>query len=500
MAQMVECGACDTLFRVSDEVIIHSKKFYPGERGSPKLDQFKRVPLATAPAPVGMQTMQYAEFKHSEELGPASPLRVIAGLAGAGLMLVIALLFLFSGSPGGTFTELILSSKLIVAAFASVFGFALLVYANPRARMKAGFFGLLLGAGVISIPIFKNDDKFLLRTGHDLEEGASKLTVSKEDVVVIDPLESRFGTKPLESERERLKTKNGTGNVYGVYLTNLVERNIYSVRDYLFRETGALPSSHPYPRNKGDYLMVLTGVEGDLDSVARVAAVLGKVEETHPDMGLLVVRVDNGQFVAASAEKVNNQNDPEFYTLNLRELGSIDLGRVERAVDRLALAKPSIFQADVNRMLVDLMGKHGVRFHGSIARALLVWAAEPGPAGEAALKIIRKYTAEGTAVPETLVELIVKEKVMGAAPAIRELWLSNPNLWQSRYVKFGLAVEPDVLAQVNAENQALRRSALTILGEIGTEKSLPALWALKKDAEPSIRVLAERAIAEIGTR
>jgi len=500
MGQTVECGACDIPFMVNDDVIIHLKKFYPGERGDPGLNHFKRVPLATAPAPEGMQTMQYAEFKHPEQLGPTSPLRVIAGIAGAALMFVIALLFLFSGSPGGMFNGLVLSSKLIIAGFVSLLGFALLVYANPRARLKAGFFGLLLAAGVISIPFYRNDDESTRRAGQDPVEAASKPTVSKEVITEIDELESRFGTKPLETERERLKTKSGTGNVYGVYLTGLVERNMYSARDYLFRETGAHTSSHPYPRNKGDYLMLLTGVEGDLSSVARVAASLGEVEETHPDMGLLVVRVDNELFVAASAEKVNNQSDPEFYLLNMRELGSIDLDRVERAVDRLALAKPSIFKADISRMLVELMGKPGVRFHGSIGRALLVWAAEPGPAGEAALKIVRKYTAEETPVPETLVDLIVKGKVVGAAPAIRDLWLSNPNLWQSRYVKFGSAIEQDVLAQVNAENQALRRSALTILGEVGTEKSLPALRTLGNDAEPSIRVLAERAVAEIGTR
>ncbi len=500
MGQMVECGACDASFKITDEVIIHSKRFYPGERGNLGLDRFRRVPLASAPAPKGMQTVQYAEFKHPEQLGPASPVRVIAGIAGAALILITGLLFLLSGTSGGMFSGLALSNKLIVACFASVVGFALLVYANPRARLKAGFFGLLLAAGVISIPFYQKDNESTRRAERGPIETAFNPTDSEDVAAESDDLESRFGTKPLEIERERLKTRSGTGNVYGVYLTNMVERNIYSARDYLFRETGAHPSSHSYPRNRGDYLMLLTGVEGDLNSVARVAAQLGEVEETHPDMGLLVIKVNNDLFVAASADKVNNQSDPEFYLLNMRELGSIDLDRVERAVDRLALAKPSIFQGDISRMLVELMGKPGVRFHGSIARALLIWGAEPGPAGGAALKIVRKYTAEGTPVPEPLVDLVIKEQTVGAAPAIRDLWILNPNLWQSRYTKFGSVIEEDVLAQVNAENQALRRSALTILEEVGTEKSLPALRTLGKDSEPSIRVLAERALTKIGTR
>ena len=499
MERMVECGGCDTRFRINDEVIIRAKKFYPGERGELGVNRFQRVPLSAAAAPEGMQTMRYADFNHPEQLGPASPLRVIAGVAGAAIMIITALLFLFSGSPGGTFSGMSLFNKLVVGGFVSLLGFSLLVYANPRARLKSGFFGLLMAAGVICIPFFVKTDIVRDKGIEPMADGSEPL-FPVEDVDPLVGLREHFGTKPLEVERSRLEKEGGRTNAFGIYLTNLVQRNIYIARDYLTRETEAAESSHPYPRDDGDYLMLLTGVEMDIDTVAKIAGNLGAVVETHPELGVIVVKVENEQFVAGSAEKLNDETDPAFYQLNMRELDSIDIDRVERAVGRLASAKPKIFRADISRMLVELMGKQGVRFHGEIARALLVWAEEPGPAGKAALEAVKSLAIQGIPVSETLVELVVKEQPEGAAAAIHELWLAKPNLWQSSYVEFGGQIEEKVLGQINAEDSTLRRSALVILGDVGTEKSLPALKKLSTDKEASIRVLAERAVSEINDR
>ncbi|MBG7607168.1 MAG: HEAT repeat domain-containing protein [Verrucomicrobia bacterium] len=500
MERMVECGGCDTRFRINDEVIIRSKKFYPGERAGLDLNRFKRVPLSAAAVPEGMETMRYADFNHPEQLGPTPPLRVIAGIAGAGMMIITALLFLFSGGSGGAFSGMELSNKLVIGGFISILGFVLLLYANPTARLKAVFFGILMAAGVICIPLFVKGDDIIREKGPEPMVGGTEPLFPVEAVDPLEVLKERFGTKPLESERSRLEEGGGVAKAYGVYLTNLVQRNMYTARDYLIREILAAPSSHPYPRDDGNYLMLLTGVEGDLETVASIAGKLGSVVETHPDLGVIVVRVDNEQFVAGSAEKLNDASDPAFYQLNMRELMSIDIDRVERAVERFAAAEPKIYRTDISRMLVELMGKPGVRFHGEIARALLSWAEDTGSAGKAALQAVKRYTTEDIPVPATLVELVVKEQTEGAAPVIHELWLKKPNLWQSGYVKFGEAIEQDVLEQVNAESATLRRSALVILGEIGSEKSLPELRKLVDDEEPSIRVLAQRAVAQISGR
>jgi len=500
MERMVECGGCDTRFRINDEVIIRSKKFYPGERSGPGLSRFQRVPLSAAAVPEGMQTMRYADFNHPEQLVPASPLRVIAGVAGVALMAIVALLFMFSKEPGGTFSEMTLFNKLVIGGFVSVLGFVLLVYANPRARLKAGFFGLLLGAGVVCIPFFVKGTMPVRDKGFEPMAGNFRPHFPDETADPLEDLKERFGTKPLEAERDRLEEDGGGAKAYGVYLTKLIQRNMYTARDYLIREADAAPSSHPYPRDDGNYLMLLTGVEADFASVAAMVANLGAVSETYPELGVIVVEVDNDQFVAGSAEKLNNKDDPAFFELNMRELASIDLDRVSRSVERLAQVEPKIYRTDISRILIDLMEKPGVRFHGEIARALLIWAEDPGPAGKAALEIVKEYTTAGTPVPEALVDLVVKGKAKGAASAIHALWLQTPTPWQSRYVKFGEEIEQDVIAELDAEDLPLRRSALTILGQVGTEKSLPAVRKLLDDSDSGLRILAERAIAEITGR
>jgi HEAT repeat protein len=61
-------------------------------------------------------------------------------------------------------------------------------------------------------------------------------------------------------------------------------------------------------------------------------------------------------------------------------------------------------------------------------------------------------------------------------------------------------IEPSVLEQLDSEKSPLRRSAINLLGKIGTENSLPALNRLIAAEDPEIRVLAERAIKAIKGR
>jgi hypothetical protein len=499
MERMVECGGCDARFRINDDVIMRSRKFYPGERKVPELNRFQRVPLSAA-APEGLQTMRYAEFNHPEQLEPASPQRIIAGIIGVAAMTIVALLFIFSDASSGTFANMPMENKLIVAGFVSLLGVILLFYANPKARVKAVFFGLLLAGGLVSLPFFVNGVPTTEKTAvENYNDPVDPLSPDEEN----DPLAAlreRFTTKPLESEQERVE-KSGTGQkAYGVYITGMLQENIYTVRDFLIRDTGAGPSSHPYPRDDGDYLMVLTGVSMEIEEIAAIAGRLGKTAEIHPEIGLVVVRVDNAQFIAGSADKLTNKEDPDFYDLNRRELESIDMDRVMEAVERLADSKPAIYRADISRILTELMGKPGIRFHDELARALLVWSEEPGAAGEAALGALRKKASSGDAVSENLVKLVTREKPDGAAQVINSLWVTNPVLWDNHYVKFGSAIELGVLAQINSENKPLRQSAIKLLAQVGTEKSLPALGKLIDSEDPEVRILAERAIAKIGER
>lgn len=501
--RMVECGACDARFRINDDVILRTKKFYPGERDTPDLNRFQRVPLSAA-APEGFQTIRYAEFNHHQQLEPASPQRIIAGVIGVGTMLLIALMLIFSAGPGSTFGTMPLANKLVIAGFVSALGVGLLIYANPKARAKAGLFGLLLAAGLVSLPFFFESSSIapIADSGDrsDYTDPVEPLFPPDDDTDPLTALRERFSTKPLETEQARMENLGGGKKAYGIYLTNLIQRNIYTVRDFLIRDTRADASSHPYPRDNGDYLMILTDVSMDIAEVAEIAGRLGATREIHPEIGVIVVSVDNEQFADGAAEKLNNKDDPAFYDLNRRELESLDMDRVKRAVERLAAAQPKIYRADIAAHLTQLMAKPGIRFHDELSRALLVWAEDLDPPGRIALDVLRRKITAGDSVSEDLVALVSKAKIQEAIPSVHTLWTSSPVVWQSSYAEFGPAIEPGVIEQLGTENAPLRHSAIKLLEQIGTDGSLPALRKLLESDDPEIRVLAGRAITKITER
>lgn len=502
MGRMVECGACEHRFRIVEDVVMRSKKFYPGEHKSQILNRFQRVPLPAA-APVGLRTAQYAKLKSPADLEPTSPQRIIAGAFGVLLMLPVALLLIFAGNPGGVFDAMPTQSRLVIAAFASLLGVALLTYANPRARLKGFVIGLILSAALISLPfIFKPK----LPTTASTPSTTNAITYRDPEPLFpeaeLDPyvvLREKFGTDPLVNEQERLASSSSSKKALGLFLINLREANRFLVRDHIIRAAGA-ESAHPFPRENSSYLMVVSGTTLNLDQIAGLAAELGQDVEIHHEIDLVSVRVNNDSLVSGPSDKLNNKNDPAFFDLNRRELESIDLNRIEAAVRRLADAEPRIYRDDITRRLVRLMTEDGVTFHAIIARALIVWAEEPGPAGNAAMTTLTRKHEAGEVIPEELVALIVKEKNTAVIPILSELWQTNSTQWESHYANLGPAAEDSVLKILPETENQLTRSAIRILGRTGSSKSIPALEKLSSSRDNEVRVLVAQALTSIRAR
>ena len=194
-------------------------------------------------------------------------------------MVMIGLAMLLSSGPAGTFSLMPMTDKLLIAGFFSAVGLVLLLYGNPNSRGKAVLFGLLLAAGVLSVPVFVNSDPLANTSG--TTPGAPPSPggplFPEDEIDPLQALRKRFGTQPLEKEQTSDLTDDAR-NAFGIYVTGMLERNKYTVRDYLVRSTGADLSSHPYPRDEGNYLVVLTGVGKPIEQVARIA---GKTR-SHP--------------------------------------------------------------------------------------------------------------------------------------------------------------------------------------------------------------------------
>ncbi|RYD48348.1 MAG: hypothetical protein EOP85_03730 [Verrucomicrobiaceae bacterium] len=505
----VECGGCEHRFKINDEVIVRTKKFYPGERSGPALNRFQRVPLhGGGETQTAFKQMRYGNMPDPAVLEPASPQRIIAGAVGVAGMAFMALLLMFGGNRGGMLDGMVFSSRLLMAAFACLVGVLALVYANPKARLKAMSVGLLLVAGLMAVPFFfttgsvpleqQGKGSLAIPTASETKAG-DKDAEGTEDAEIV-ALRIRIGTGPLVSEIEKLAREDSSQRAMGLWLRGLDNNNKLLVRDYILRVTNADPTSHLYPREGGDYLMVVTRISQTLQELSALAAAIGPTERIYPDISVIEVQVRNENFVEGSLQKLSDKDDPAFYDLNKRELESIDLQRVERAVQRLGGAEPKIYRADISRKLIELLSDDSVTFKGTICSALAVWAEEPGPAGQAALTEVKRLMLANQEVPREIVVLVVKERNPGIIPLLETLWKQNPTHWESLYGDYGPAVEPSLLKAFPETEGMLRYSAVRLLGRVGGADSLPVLETVSGVTDPELRVLIEQAQRSIRSR
>jgi hypothetical protein len=313
-------------------------------------------------------------------------------------------------------------------------------------------------------------------------------------------LRNLIGTAPLASEIERLTREGSNKRAVGLWLRGLSVQNRFLVRDYIMRVTDADPQSHYYSRGGGDSLMVVTGITKSLDEVAKISSILGSLEKVYPEISVVEIRVNNESFIGGPIEKLTDKRQPEFYYLNKRELESIDLERIARAVQRLADAEPKIYRNDITRKLISLLEAPGVTFKGDICRALAVWSEQPGPAGDAALKEAKDLLDRKVEVPQEIIALIVKEKNAGVVPVLDALWLRNPTSWESLYGDLGPAAEAALIRRLPEAEGMLRQSVVRLLGRVGGADSLPLLDAAATGANAELKVLLEKSSASIRGR
>ena len=285
-----------------------------------------------------------------------------------------------------------------------------------------------------------------------------------------------------------------------MWLRDLREENRYLIRDYILRTTGAAQETHYYPRDKGDFLLVVTGIDDSLEAIAKKTSVFGTVQKIYEDISVVEVTVNNITFVGGDIKKLTNKDDVEFYTLNNQELDSIDLERVHAAVRRLAQVEPKVYRIDITRKLLTMLESPSIAFKSDICSTLAVWSEKPGPAGDAALKEVKVIMSKRAPVPREMISLIVKEKNTEGIPILDELWHQKPSDWESLYGDFGPPIELRVIRGLASDDGGQRQSAVRLLGRVGGEESLPVLKAATAGADSEMRVLIEKATASILSR
>jgi hypothetical protein len=502
--RMVECGVCQHRFQIREDVIVRIRKFYPGEKRSYGLGRFQRIPFAPTLDEKLSASEAFDQNSAVNYFAPAPPQRIIAGFIGVLLILLVGLLMIFGTGHGGPLDGVDLTRKLVMCGFAGLLGFLLLLYANPNTRFAAAIFGGGFAIALVSLPFFIPDP---LRPNESLD--AVQLTSPEEaaaepeataDELILKAMRERIGIRPLEQELERIASSDSPTSAYGLFLVGLQESNRIAVRDYMFRVTSADPSSHIYPRDDGKYLFVLSGLDMNLERLASLAAPLGSVRLIVPELQVAEILINNDVFIESPTEKLIDRAHPEFYELNLRELKSIDIQRIQRAATRIAEAEPRMLRADITTRLRELLEEAGVNFHGTVARALITWDVDRTGAAQLASQTVVRLKQQGYTPAVDLVSLAIEQPSDDLFPVMVALWQTNSLMWESHCIRIGPGIEASLLDAFETADASHKQSAARILAKVGGERSATTLRNAREKANREFEVIIDQALEQIAAR
>lgn len=500
MRRTVECGSCEHRFRIEESVVVRGRKFYPGERKNPMVGRFQRFQLAsTAQA----QAVQYGKPPDPSQYEPTPPLRIVAAAAGGCIMLVVGLLLILGADRNAVLDGMTTDRRLIMALFSALMGSCLLIYGNPKSRGKAILGGIIGSIALIMLPFFFQGGSVPLNASEIGDQPTAEIASGLPEAPALSGEElllEQIGITPLQEEIDRLRSEGSGKTAIGLWLRNLRSSNRFLVRDFVIRTLKAGHLTHYYPRGNDNFLMVVSGIATKIRDVPALLAPLGEVQKIHEDLSVVEIIIHNENFVEGPLEKLTNKDNPAYYELNKRELESIDLDRVSKAVRRLADSEPRIYQSDITTRLTALLLADYVDFKGDVCRALKNWATDPGPPAEAALGVLRDMMQNKKRVPKEMVELIVAAKKPAVIPYLDQLWRESANEWEYLYSSMGPAAESAILASLTEVEGSQRHSALRIISSVGTSQSIAPLKDLLPNAYPELRVLIEKALASIQSR
>lgn len=502
MHRPVECGTCGHHFEIEEDVIVRRKNFRAASHKSPSLGNFQRIEPIGSPEHIHADPVHYGKAPDPSQFEPTPPLRIFAAAIGVFLLLLFMSLLIFGAKRGGVLDGVTTERRLVMASFAALFGSGLILFGNSKSRFKATLFCAGASAFLISLPIVFQDGSQPLKSLSDLSSSENEPENSEQPQgpELEIPLAERIGTDPLVEEIERLRGEGSQKTAVGLWLKKLMPNNRFLVRDFVIRTLGASHETHFYNRGTYEFLLVVTGIDTEFSKIPDLMRPLGDVTHLHTDLSVIEIEVDNTGFVEGPPEKLTNRNDPAFYQLNKRELESIDLKRVEKAVRRLMDTEPKIYHADINRRLVSLLREEGVDFKGEICRAIKRWSLDPKAEGSAALAGLEQLLGKKKKIPTELVELCILSGDSSIIPHLHAFWMTSPHEWESLYMMVGPAAEDRVAKALNDNGVIQQQSALRILEKIGTAASIPALEVCLSSQNPEVALLGKKAIASIQMR
>jgi hypothetical protein len=501
--RMVECGACEHRFRVTEETIIRNKKFYPKDKSPVDPVSYARLSgdgFGAAPEEV---FLSYEEATANATFGPTSFGRTLAGIVGSCFMAILLLLFITSDKNSGMLQGMTNDRKIILALFISVISGGMIVYANPRARIKSGMFALMGALALLLAPIYLNQGagKIPIVTKPTITE-----EVPEKNDTTLDDLREEVGCAPIE---KALANSLNRDRVVAVWLRDTRQSNSIAVFDYLRMISKADDSSQVYERKqKKCFLVVLTNSALDLKQVAVECFRLGEVVRTVPELNLIELKVDNSKFDERPEEELSNQKHLAFYEMNLMELEGIDFRRINQAVKRLILAPPTQSRTDIIRRMNQLLSmteRDGLftsndrdELFNNLAQAIYQWSDGKDGSPEAMMQVVTSRHANKKEINATAIRFLVEKKQQNVVPILHEVWQKQPEKWEEIYILAGAAAESQIISSFTHSSLPIKLSAFRIAARVGTAVSLKALEAVAaSDIDQETKTACQNAIRNI---
>jgi hypothetical protein len=511
MGRMVECGACENRFRLSQEFVVPTReKSYPGDLKRPGLRGAARVPLGEA-GPVAFQSIQYESSATAADVIPLSPQRKVSIMVGVGIIVLGILIFVVGSEPEAMLQDIDQVKRFVIGVFVSVAGGGLIIWGT---RQRKGGWLSALGAGVLvlvlagSMPIRYTLEPDIVNAPVKplpIDGGRSRVE-SKAKRPTAEEMETLIGYNPVKKAwiNHTIADRDGRERVAALWIPGMEERFKFQIQKYLQRilETSERPS---YLGRRGGGLFVVGGIDVDLEQVVQVVSNFGTVDDIYPEIGLITMSIDGDRFLGVSRElmdKLTDRNNQAFYVRNLQELNHIDIDRVKEAAQRLASVEPKRFWKEIAIRLTGLLAEEsGTDYKGVFVEALAVWS-EPGDGADLVVaQTVTVLMGEGGDIPRSMIDFLVERESATAGPLVEALWSNDPQAWESTMVDLGSESEEAAAQKLNSPERGLQFSAVNILKRVGTSASIPALRAQKAQVEDEeVLLKLEGAILSIEAR
>lgn len=283
--------------------------------------------------------------------------------------------------------------------------------------------------------------------------------------------------------------QHGANQVIVVHVTGLPDGLSSHICDKVKQAAGGNPG-YSATSTSGQVVMALAPT-GDLEGLASRID-FGTVTKVDAQRRIVLVKADLAKLPEPPKPEATSPLDPNFYKQNLADLRGVDQHRRRSAVQRLKRAEPKELREEITQALLEKLTDSDTFIRRDAVEALGVWGGE-----EIVPPLIDMLASEDRGLCDKIMELLAQRKDPRALEPMIRL-LDEFGVSADRHlVTMGSMAEGALLEQIEDLKEDGQAKACEVLGQIGTEKSIPKLTELARREEFRVQHAAEEAVRKI---